>query len=40
MSDRFQDDVEKIAVADLSAGDHFGEISMLYECNRSATVST
>jgi CRP-like cAMP-binding protein len=38
VNDKFQDRWEDKMVRILNPGDHFGEISMLYACNRSATV--
>lgn len=36
--DKFKDRFEEQQVRILEPGDHFGEISMLYQCKRSATV--
>ena len=36
--DKFKDRFEEMQVRILEPGDHFGEISMLYQCSRSATV--
>jgi len=38
VSDRFVDRYETLTVNILKPGDHFGEISMLYSCPRSATI--
>ena len=38
VKDKFRDRWEDKMVRILNPGDHFGEIGMLYECNRSATV--
>jgi len=36
--DKFTDRFEDKNIRTLESGSHFGEISMLYQCNRSATV--
>ena len=38
VKDQFEGLVEETLVNKLKDGDHFGEMTMLYECNRSATV--
>lgn len=38
IKDKFNDRFEEIKVRDLEPGMHFGEISILYQCKRSATV--
>lgn len=38
VNDKFADRIEKFKVRELSVGSHFGEISMLYQTARSATV--
>ena len=38
IKDKFQDRFEEKVVRTLEPGQHFGEISMLYKCKRSASV--
>ena len=38
VTDKFQDRSEEKICRYLDAGDHFGEISMLYQCKKSASV--
>lgn len=38
VADKFKERSEEKIVRELQPGDHFGEISMIYGCQRSATV--
>lgn len=38
VKDKFQDRYEETVARLLEPGSHFGEVSMLYNCKRSATV--
>ena len=38
VKEKFTERTEEMKVAELNPGSHFGEVSMLYNCNRSATV--